>query len=355
MKLNKNLLSLEINRKSNEQLSLISSSLAETYKAGIPINEGIALIINSACNREYRESLKRILKDIKEGHTLSESCSKYRNLYSKFFTGMIAIGENSGKLYEVLRGLSIYYERCEFIKKEFMSAGIYPLFILTCLGALMLLGVNVIIPDFCDIYTSMNIELPSSCRDLYNLSIAFKNNIIFALCSIVCWGILLPFAVFKYLKCSFKVEILTRIKIVKDMFEYMLIIILAIVTSCGANISYSLSYCEEFIDSNYLRTKIHMINESIKKGSTLTEALESIRICSQYTLAIIKIKEESGNIESGFNELSDVLGKKINNKIKRYLKFIEPMLVLIMSVIIIIFLLVFFMPLFTNLSVGMKI
>lgn len=342
-------------KKNNEMLSFISGSLAETYKSGISINEGLELIIDSISSRPYKESLRKILSCIRDGQTLSEGCRNFKELYSGFFIGMICIGEESGKLYEVLKGLSLYYERCEFIKKEIINACIYPFFVLICFLLLSFVGIYVIVPDFYDIYASMNIEMPSSGRFLYSLSMNLKENFTLSLISIMCWGILIPFIIFKYFNTVIKGELFIGFQVVKDMFEYLMIIILSIITSCGVNISYCLNYCEDYIDSFYLREKIHNINNNIKNGSTLSEALEYEKIFSQYTMAIIKVKEETGNIESGFNELSYELGKKINKKIKRYIKFIEPLLMLIMSGIIIVFLMVFFMPLFTNLDIGMSL
>lgn len=342
-------------KKNNEILSLISGSLAEIYKSGISINEGLQLIINSIYSKDYKASLKKVLSCVKNGNTLSDGFKNSKELYSGFFIGMICIGEESGKLYEVLKGLSIYYERCEFIKREITNACIYPSFVFASFIALGFIALYVIVPDFCEIYKSMNIELPPSGKFLYSLSMILKENLILSLISIICWGVFIPFILFKYFNSIVKAEFFIRFQIVKDTFEYLMIIILSIITSCGINISYCLNYCEDYIDSFYLREKIHNINNNIRKGSTLSEALEYENIFSHYTIAIIKVKEESGNIESAFNELSVDLGKKINKKIKRYIKFIEPILMLILSLIIVIFLIVFFMPLFSNLNVGIRL
>lgn len=342
-------------KKNNEMLSFISGSLAEIYKSGISINEGLQLIIDSIYSKDYKTSLRKVLSCVKNGDSLSDGFRASKELYSGFFIGMICIGEESGKLYEVLKGLSIYYERCEFIKKEITNACIYPAFVFVSFILLGFIGLYVIVPDFCEIYKSMNIEIPPSGKVLYFLSMILKENFILSLISIICWAVFIPFIIFKYLSSIVKGEFFIRFQIVKDMFEYLMIIILSIITSCGINISYCLNYCEDYIDSLYLREKIHNINNNIRSGSTLSEALEYENIFSNYTMAIIRVKEESGNIESAFEELSVELGTKINKKIKRYIKFIEPILMLILSVIIVIFLIVFFMPLFTNLNMGIRL
>ena len=83
-----------------------------------------------------------------------------------------------------------------------------------------------------------------------------------------------------------------------------MVLLFSIITSTGINISQALEYCENSMSFDYLRKKIKEINISILKGRTLTEALEKSGIFSKYTLAIIKIREESGTIEEGFKELS---------------------------------------------------
>ena len=336
-----------------DQLLLIASNLAQIYKDGIPITTALELVADTLPNKTYKKSLLKVLVLIKQGKSLSEGFAQFKDLYPEFFIGIISIGENTGKLYEVLKGLNIYYEKSIFIKKEIKNASSYPIFIFVSMIILIIFLINKVIPSFCEIYNSMNIELPANCKFLYDINSALKNNPLLTATTIISWG-LISIILIKCFVRKINIEKFTKINIVKCFFEYIMVLLFSIITSTGINISQALGYCENSMSYPYLRKKIKEINYSILKGRTLTEALDKSGLFSKYTLAIIKIREESGTIEEGFKELSNNLEYKLFEQIKKYLRFISPIFVVVMAVFIVLFLLGFVLPLFDNLKSGLR-
>ena len=137
---------------------------------------------------------------------------------------MIFIGENTGKLYEILIQIGEYYEKSSELKNELKMACVYPIFIL------MILFINNIIPSFYGLYSSMGITPSYSYKIVYNFQSGFKEDYIVNITYILCWiTIILIFC--KYIISYDKFEYFFRFKIIKDILEYMTILILSIITS----------------------------------------------------------------------------------------------------------------------------
>jgi type IV pilus assembly protein PilC len=341
------------NKANEKQLSLISGNLAQLYKAGIPIATALELVIDILPNKAYKSSLNKVLISIKQGKSLSEGFAQFKDLYPEFFIGIISIGENTGKLYEVLIGLDLYYNKSLFIKKEIKNASAYPIFIFISMIILSIFLLNEVIPNFCEIYKSMNIELPASCKFLYDINTSIKSNPTLTIITIVSWSLILIII----LKLSYKkinIEKFIKISVVKSFFEYFMVLLFSIITSTGINISRALEYCENSISFIYLRNKIRVINSNIIRGRTLSESLEKSGVFSKYTLAVIKVREESGTIEDGFKELTHNLEYKLSEQIKKYLGLINPIFVFIMASFLVVFLLEFVLPLFDKLESGIR-
>lgn len=340
-----------MNRGNENQLSLISGSLAQIYMDGIPISVALELVEDVISDKIYKNSLSRVLSSVKKGKSLSESFAQFDNLYPKFFTGIISIGEDTGKLYEVLKGLNMFYEKVLFIKKEIKNACAYPIFIFISMIILGIFLINKIIPSFCEIYKSMNIEMPSACKFLCDLNNNFKSNPVIAITTIISWiAIAIIILSFTYKKLD--ISMFKKINIVNLFVEYMLVLLFSIITSTGINISQALEYCENNMSITYMKKKISEINNSIRKGATLTESMEKSKSFSKYTLAVIRIHEEGGRIDEGFNRLAQNLENKLHNKIKQYLKYINPIFIVIMASFILLFILGFVLPLFDKLQSG---
>ena len=86
-----------------KNLYLIADNLADLYEDGIPLVLSLELLSELPVSKEYKRSLINIKNGVVEGKTLARSFSENPSLYPRFFSGVIDIGEGSGKLVSVLK------------------------------------------------------------------------------------------------------------------------------------------------------------------------------------------------------------------------------------------------------------
>lgn len=336
---------------SEADLQIIAENLGQIYKDGIPVREGIDLIGETMNHKEYKKSLENISKSIKKGIGLSESFKEFDKLYPPFFTGLISVGENTGRLYKVLCGVGNFYGKYSFVVDSVKKACRYPLLIFVAMFILFLiltLGIN---PRFCDIYKSMNTKVPDICLSLLKLKLFCEENVLAVISAFICWGIVFVF-ITRYLYSKVKIDSFLKFKIVRNVVEYIAILIFSILCSTGINISYGLNYCEDSISPEFLNKKLKEINKSLINGNSLTVSLKNSGIFSKYTLSIIRMREESGTISDGFNEIAEKMEKDVSKEITKYLKRITPIFTIIMAIFIVVFLVVFIVPLYDSLQIG---
>ena len=335
------------------QLSFIAKSLGQIYKDGIPIKRALYLVEETVSDKYYKKSLKDVAQEISSGKSLSESFNMYSQLYPKFFTGLIFIGENTGKLYDILIQIGEYYEKSTELKKEVKAACAYPIFLLFGIVILGIVFISSIIPSFYSIYKSMGITPSGSYQMVYDFQAGFKKNYFVNITYIICWSIIV-FIILRYIISRYNLNYVLKIRIVREFFEYRIVLIFSIIMSSGVSILYGLDYCIGSISPEYLNKKIIDIRKKIIEGNTLSEALNDVDILSNYSMAVIKVREETGEFEEGFKTLSLKLEKEIYKKIGNYLKALGPILISIMGVVIFIFISVFVLPLFKELQNGIR-
>lgn len=289
---------------------------------------------------------------INSGKSLSQSFSLYNDLYPDFFTGMVSIGEESGKLYEVFSGLKDFYEKMNLIKSRIYSSASYPAFILCLIVILGIFLINLLIPNFYQIYISMNIEPDSACRICYAFIKYIRQNFIFCISVFLIWTFIISYYIYYLIKKSFSLKMFKKVKIMKIFIEYRIILILSIIVSSGANISSGLLFSIKGMKSEIIKDRLIIINKSIAEGNTLYDSLKKSMICSKKTLSIIKISEESGSLDKALKNISTDIEKNLNKKINKVLSFIEPALIIVTGSLILIFMLLFVFPIFTNLQHG---
>lgn len=340
-------------RVNEKQISFIAKSLGEIYKDGIPIKKALYLVEEIVSDNGYKESLKNIGKKISKGKSLSESFAEFSLLYPRLFIGFVFIGENTGKLYEILMLLGDYYEKVSFLKRKVKSACVYPSVILILITIMIAVIINSVVPNFYGIYSSMGITPSNSCKMIYEFRKNLKDNYIVYIICIACWTAILSLSI-KCIIPNDKIKYMLKFKIIRDFLEYRIILIFSIITSSGVSILYGIDYCIGTMPVKYLNDKIIEIKQSIMEGNTLSEAFNESGVFSNYSLAVIKVHEETGSLEKGFKDLSTRMEKEMYGKIKRYLKALEPAMIGAAGTIIAIFLVVFVLPLLKQLQCGIR-
>jgi type IV pilus assembly protein PilC len=84
-------------------------TLATTLEAGMPIVESMKSMSHIMSNRVYIKAIEQICDDVKSGHQLSSAMTTTK-LFPNMVIQMIAVGEASGALSDMLNKIADYYE-----------------------------------------------------------------------------------------------------------------------------------------------------------------------------------------------------------------------------------------------------
>lgn len=87
----------------------LARTLSLLISAGISLLLALEIVYDSVDNMVYKQALERITKDVEKGQTLSSSIAR-RTEFPVLMSQMISVGEETGKMDEVLLKLSTYFE-----------------------------------------------------------------------------------------------------------------------------------------------------------------------------------------------------------------------------------------------------
>ncbi|MDI6733511.1 MAG: type II secretion system F family protein [Planctomycetota bacterium] len=88
----------------------LASSLSLLLTNGIPILASLEIVIPTLSNEVIKDALKKVANELRLGGTLSKGMQNSKHFFP-FMTNMIKVGEEGGKLDEVLVEVSSFYER----------------------------------------------------------------------------------------------------------------------------------------------------------------------------------------------------------------------------------------------------
>lgn len=138
---------------SNQEIAEFCQSLALLLQAGIGLGDGIFLMAKDTSGEEQKKLLN-MGQQLDQGDCLFEVL-KASGGFPVYVTGIVQVGERTGRLEEALFGLAAYYEeRCR-ISRLVRSSLLYPSMILFIM--IMVIGVLLIevLPVFDQVYASL--------------------------------------------------------------------------------------------------------------------------------------------------------------------------------------------------------
>ncbi len=128
-------------------LTRIAVNMSVLIKSGVDFIKSLEIVSRLAGNSLYQEALEEIKTEIKEGKMASEAFGK-SPLFTSQFIQMIQIGEESGKLEEMLYKLGEYYEARVNVFIGRINVLIEPIILLFVGATIGIIVVSMFLPIF---------------------------------------------------------------------------------------------------------------------------------------------------------------------------------------------------------------
>ncbi len=156
--------------------------LEHLIRAGVPILEGLADLRDTIDNKRLREVTAAIIESIEGGKNLSGAMKDFPFVFSPVFVSLIAAGEQSGQLIDVLQklieNLKWQDEQAAQTKKLLM----YPSIVSVIVAAVLIFLMLYVVPQLISFLSTMGQELPLQTRALIWTSSFFYRVLVHRTC-----------------------------------------------------------------------------------------------------------------------------------------------------------------------------
>lgn len=313
-----------------------TQQLEVMVRTGFPLARALRTINVQMENKRFKLIIDQIRKEVERGSPLSKATARYPKVFSETFVSMIAAGEASGKLDEVLKRLTIQLKKSHELRTKVKNALTYPVIVLITMVVVGIVMMVFVLPKITSLYTDVDAELPLPTRMLIGFTdFLVANGIFVALALIILIVLLIRFIRTDQGKRLFH-SILLRLPIAAAIIKKLNL----------ANFSRTLSsllktdipIVETFkiisrAASNVLY-KEHLARaaEELKKGVSVKETLEkNPDLFPPLITQIINIGEESGTLDSISEEAAIFYEEEVSQTMDNLATIIEPLLMLILG------------------------
>ena len=326
-----------LKKASLKDISIFCRQFSVIVSAGISVVKAIDIIKQQTENPKLRKALNVVDGEIQKGKALSVALREHKD-FPDMLVNMIEVGEASGTLDKMLDTLSNYYEKEYKQQQKIKQATTYPkaimIFALLVVSAL----VTFVVPTFAETISGSGGTIPLPTKIVLGVADFFKHNWIIIILIILFSFILVKIvgdakrSELKNDKITMKLPVYGKIytKIVTARFARTFGILMA----SGVPIIQSLEICAKVLNSRVIGDTLTSLKEEVKKGISLGDSLSDRKIFPPMLTQMIKIGEESGNLDGVLGKTADFYDEEVDNATAQMTALLEPMIIIFLAVVV---------------------
>lgn len=313
-----------------------TTELSALLNAGLPLDRALNILSEISEGGKMKGIVKSVLKAIREGSAFSDALKRHPSVFSRLYINMVRAGEAGGVLHIVLEKLNEFLEASKDLKEHVISAMIYPVILfVTGIASIIVLLVYVF-PSFTAIFSELGTSIPFSTQVIITASdIIVSYWWLLVLISVSSW---ITFR--NYVKSStgrFKWDAL-KLRIAGDVIKKLetarFARTLGTLLRSGVPMIQALNNAKDIISNQVIASAVDSVSKDVKEGKGVTSPLTRAQVFPPLALSMIKVGEETGQLDSMLLQVASTYEKSLRSAIRRFVGLLQPAMVLSMGLII---------------------
>ncbi|MBS1112909.1 MAG: gspF [Nitrospirae bacterium] len=323
-------------RSSRSDLLTFTTELSALLGAGLPLDRSLNILSDISESREMKSVVQSILKSIREGSTFSDAVQKHPGIFPRLYVNMIRAGEAGGVLDVVLDKLNEFLESSKSLKDHIISVMIYPAILIATSGLSIVVLLTYVLPKFSVIFAELGGALPVPTQILLAFSNSLKNYwwIFLAICT-AGWIMLKNYKRTdsgRYNWDRFKLRMMGDV--IRKLETARFCRTLGTLLKSGVPLLQALHNSKDIINNQVIASAIDAVSAGAKEGKGIAVPLSNTNVFPPLALSMIKVGEETGQLDTMLLKVANTYEKSLNVAIKRFVSLLEPVMILTMGLII---------------------
>jgi type IV pilus assembly protein PilC len=317
-------------------LAIFCRQFSTMQDAGVSIVRSLDVLAQQTQSPKLRRIIMDIQAEVEAGQTLSKAMSKYPNVFSNLFIGLIRAGEVGGVLEESLQRLAAFLEADVALRRKVRAAMTYPTIVVIAALAIVIGLVTFILPRFFDVFRDLNIkEFPVMTQMLMDFS-NFLTSRWYVMIAIV---VLVVMAFRTFVRTRIGRRLYDRLKLRLPVFgplNHKIALArfsrtLSTLLSSGVPILQALETVAGTVANEIIAEAVMEARARIREGDRIGPPLEKSGMFPPMVVHMISIGEESGALDQMLSKVADFYESEVESTLQSLTSAIEPVLIVLLG------------------------
>lgn len=334
----------DVNSKSNKiktkDLIFFITQLSTYIKAGIPLVESLKILSRQYKNANYQRIFRSLIYELSMGASLSDAMDKQGVAFPKLLINMVKVSEMTGELPEALDDMAEYYTEIDRTRKQMITALTYPAIIFVVAIAAIIFIMVWVVPRFVTIYSSMEgAELPGITQFVLNASKFLQEKWLWLILGISLF-ILIFVYMYKNIKSfrTFIQYVMMHLPIIGQVVIYnevtMFTKTFASLLAHNVFVTDSMEILNKISNNEIYKSLILDTITNLAKGEKISLAFNNHWAFPVPAYEMIVTGEKTGQLPEMMDKVAKYYQELHANSVTRIKTFVEPIMILFLTVIV---------------------
>lgn len=330
------------------ELTLATRQLSSLLSARLPIEQAIAAVSEQGERRVVRERFAAVRSEVVGGQSFADALAKYPRDFPDVYRALVAAGEQSGDLAEVMNRLADYVESRSALTQKIVLAFTYPA-IVTLVALIVIIALlTYVVPQVVTVFEQTDQNLPALTIGLIAVSDFIRN-----WGWLVAVGLVIGFVLFRLAlrsptaRLNWDARMLNAPligRLIRGMNTSRFTSTLSILTRSGVPLINALEAGAATLSNQALKNNVEDAISRVREGAPLARALGAGKQFSPMVIHMISSGEATGELAEMLERTAATVSGETERRALGMTSLLEPLLILAMGGIVLLIVLAVMMP-----------
>ena len=329
-------------------LAVWTRQLAGLVGSGLPLERALTALTDEAEDPRQRELVAHLRAEVNAGSPFAQALSSAPREFDEVYRGVVAAGEQSGALGQVLERLADDLEARQELKSKLIAATLYPAIVSIIAVVIVIFLVTYVVPQVAAVFTSSKRSLPALTVAMLNISAFLRG-----------WGWLLLLALIAGVAT---LSVLLRNEDFRERFDAGFLNLplvgklargynaarfagtLAMLAGAGVPILKALQAAAETLSNRSMRADAMEALIQVREGAPLASALAGKKRFPGLLAMFSRLGEQTGQLPVMLDRAARQLTMEVQRRAMQMATILEPLLIVAMGLVVMLIVLAVLLP-----------
>lgn len=333
---------------SSTGLAVWTRQIAGLVGSGLPLERALTALSDEAEDPRQRELVAHLRAEVNSGSSFARALGSAPREFDDVFRGVVAAGEQSGALGQVLERLADDLEERQALRGKLIGATLYPAIVSLIAVVIVVFLVTYVVPQVASVFESSKRALPGLTVAMLAISSFLRNHGWILLLALAAGGGALKLGLrneaFRESFDAAWLELPLIGRLARGYNAARFAGTLAMLAGAGVPILKAVQAAAETLSNRAMRADAMQALVQVREGAPLASALAGKKRFPGLLAMFARLGEQTGQLHTMLERAARQLSAEVQRRAMQMATILEPLLIVAMGGIVMLIVLAVLLP-----------